>query len=74
MIQVPAFVDWFKSSRSEPSEGCVEVAFTPDHAVVGVRDSKDPTGPYLAVTAHDWATFIRDLSEPHSISYFPLKK
>lgn len=65
MIQ-PTFTNWRKSSRSEPAEGCVEVAFAADRAVVGVRDSKDPTGPFLAVTAHDWGTFVRGLRDPHS--------
>ncbi|GAA2441647.1 DUF397 domain-containing protein [Actinomadura vinacea] len=49
---------WRKSSHSDQHGGeCVEVA---DLAhVVGVRDSKDPDGPMLAVTAADWRSFIR---------------
>ncbi|GAB3054882.1 hypothetical protein GCM10027186_02400 [Micromonospora schwarzwaldensis] len=28
--------------------------------VVGVRDSKDPTGPVLTFTADAWRAFVRD--------------
>lgn len=48
--------NWRKSSRSGQSE-CVEVADNlPD--VVGVRDSKDPTGPVLTFDPQSWRTFI----------------
>ncbi|WP_068003587.1 DUF397 domain-containing protein [Nocardia pseudobrasiliensis] len=49
--------DWFKSSHSGASQECVEIAFLPG-GTVGVRDSKDPTGPALTFTAEDWDTFI----------------
>ncbi|MGY5308072.1 DUF397 domain-containing protein [Nocardia gipuzkoensis] len=43
-------VQWFKSSYSATHSDCVEVAFLDgDH--VGVRDSKNPTGPALVFTA-----------------------
>ncbi|MGQ4597220.1 DUF397 domain-containing protein [Nocardia sp. R6R-6] len=48
---------WFKSSRSETSGQCVEVAHL-DGGVVGVRDSKNPTGPALTFTPGEWDTFI----------------
>ena len=47
---------WFKSSRSGASKNCVEVAFVPG-GVVGVRDSKDPSGPALTFTADEWSSF-----------------
>jgi hypothetical protein len=40
---------WFKSRRSGPSKDCVEVAFLAG-GHVGVRDSKNPTGPALVFT------------------------
>jgi hypothetical protein len=50
---------WRKSSYSNGTGGsCVEIAvFTPtagnEHAIA-VRDSKDPDGPALTVTARQW--------------------
>ncbi|MFQ6397167.1 DUF397 domain-containing protein [Nocardia sp. KC 131] len=40
---------WFKSSRSSSGKECVEIAFL-DAGMVGVRDSKNPTGPALVFT------------------------
>jgi hypothetical protein len=47
---------WFKSSRSAGNGACVEVAITP--AYIGIRDSKNATGPALAVDRHAWSEFI----------------
>jgi hypothetical protein len=47
---------WFKSSRSGGDKNCVEVAFLPN-SLVGVRDSKNPSGPALTFTAAEWSTF-----------------
>lgn len=47
---------WFKSSRSSGSKDCVEVAFV-DGGAVGVRDSKNPTGPALVFAASEWDAF-----------------
>jgi Domain of unknown function (DUF397) len=51
---------WRRSSRSGSGSGgggnCVEVAYT-DH-VIGIRDSKNPTGSILIVTSSDWARFL----------------
>ncbi|MFJ4654353.1 DUF397 domain-containing protein [Nocardia sp. NPDC088792] len=50
---------WFKSSHSQPSGDCVEVAFLGDHTDnVGVRDSKDPAGPALVFPGEVWDDFI----------------
>ncbi|MEU7631992.1 DUF397 domain-containing protein [Nocardia sp. NPDC049220] len=48
--------NWFKSSRSGGGKECVEVAFV-DGGVVGMRDSKNPTGPALVFTPSEWDAF-----------------
>ncbi|NES15944.1 MULTISPECIES: DUF397 domain-containing protein [unclassified Micromonospora] len=48
---------WRKSTRSSQHD-CVEVAVNLP-GVVGVRDSKDPTGPVLTFTPTAWRTFLR---------------
>jgi hypothetical protein len=52
---------WRKSSRSNGNGGdCVEVCDNlPD--AVGVRDSKDPSGPVLVFGPDAWRTFVRDV-------------
>ncbi|ATL70757.1 DUF397 domain-containing protein [Nocardia terpenica] len=47
---------WFKSSRSGPERECVEAAHL-DDGYVGVRDSKNPTGPALVFTPGEWDAF-----------------
>ncbi|MEV0638489.1 DUF397 domain-containing protein [Streptomyces sp. NPDC050619] len=47
---------WFKSSYSDNEGGaCVEVALS---ATIHIRDSKNPTGPELHLTAPAWTEFI----------------
>jgi hypothetical protein len=47
---------WFKSSRSNNGQGCVEVAFNLDG--VYVRDTKDRgDGPILHFTDKQWRAF-----------------
>ncbi|WDQ02840.1 DUF397 domain-containing protein [Micromonospora chalcea] len=53
-----AAVTWRKSTRSNGSGNCVEVADNLP-GVVGLRDSKDPAGPALAFPPSSWAAFIR---------------
>ncbi|MET9028282.1 DUF397 domain-containing protein [Nocardia sp. NPDC004168] len=50
-------VTWFKSSHSSGQTDCVEVAWL-DEDGVGVRDSKNPTGPALVFTSGEWDAFI----------------
>ncbi|PYC76762.1 DUF397 domain-containing protein [Streptomyces tateyamensis] len=51
---------WFKSSYSSNGGECVEVAVNLS-ALVPLRDSKDPDGPALTVTAGAWAAFLAEL-------------
>ncbi|WP_067542850.1 DUF397 domain-containing protein [Nocardia crassostreae] len=51
---------WFKSSRSGGSKECVEVAFIP--GAVGVRDSKDRSGPALILAPGIWDDFMAGLN------------
>ncbi|MRH92588.1 DUF397 domain-containing protein [Nocardia sp. SYP-A9097] len=48
--------EWFKSSHSGSQGDCVEVAWLAEGAV-GVRDSKNPTGPALVFTPSQWDAF-----------------
>ncbi|MFI6779141.1 DUF397 domain-containing protein [Nocardia sp. NPDC050412] len=52
--------NWFKSSRSGASKDCVEVAFL-DTGIIGIRDSKNPTGPALTFTPTEWDTFTAEV-------------
>jgi hypothetical protein len=48
---------WVKSSLSFANGNCVEVANLPDGRV-GVRHSKDVTGPILRFTPDEWHAFL----------------
>ncbi|MGW0433387.1 DUF397 domain-containing protein [Micromonospora sp. NPDC003197] len=53
---------WRKSTRSNGSGGaCVEVADNLSD-VVGVRDSKDRTGPVLVFGPAAWRAFVADVA------------
>jgi hypothetical protein len=47
---------WFKSSYSSPNGNCVELAVLGDG--VGLRDSKDRSGPVLRFTPSEWEAFV----------------
>ncbi|MBQ0905030.1 DUF397 domain-containing protein [Micromonospora sp. U21] len=49
---------WRKSSRSNNGGNCVEVADNIP-GIVGLRDSKDPSGPALTFDPRAWATFVQ---------------
>jgi hypothetical protein len=51
------YVSWFKSTRSSGNDNCVEASFAVN-GDVGVRDSKDRSGPILEFTAGEWAAFV----------------
>lgn len=46
---------WHKASASNGADNCVEVAYV--DGVYGVRDSKDPSGPFLRFTPAEFAAF-----------------
>jgi hypothetical protein len=49
---------WFKSSYSTNEGGeCLEIAARPE--TILIRDSKNLTGPTLAVTPTTWTAFLR---------------
>ncbi len=55
-VPEPDGVVWRTSSYSGNGGDCVEVTSAPDGVLV--RDSKDPAGPTLAVTAAGWRSFL----------------
>lgn len=48
---------WRKSTRSQGSGACVEVAALSGHRIA-IRDSKNPAGPALVMTAGQWRAFL----------------
>ena len=53
---------WFKSSYSGGNATeCLEAAF--GHVEVLIRDSKQPAGPRLSISAATWSRFVADVVE-----------
>ncbi|MGW2663857.1 DUF397 domain-containing protein [Nocardia tengchongensis] len=59
-MSVEPGVRWFKSVRSTGAKECVEIAFLAGG--VGVRDSKNPTGPALVFLPAQWDSFTAALA------------
>ena len=58
MAMTDDFTNW-RISRTCESGACIEVAGRP--GTVAVRDSADPDGPLLAVSADKWRQFTASL-------------
>jgi hypothetical protein len=55
-------VAWQKSSRSNPSGNCVELAMLPG-GEIAMRNSRDPDGPALIYTSAEIAAFVQGAKE-----------
>jgi len=51
---------WRQSSYSTTQSNCVEVDL--GSPAIGVRDSKDPRGPVLAVPSDRWSAFLHGIA------------
>ncbi|MCD0482935.1 DUF397 domain-containing protein [Streptacidiphilus sp. ASG 303] len=49
--------EWRRSSHSNGSGACVEVAPTPDGGA-SIRDSRNPQGAVLTFQANEWRAFL----------------
>ncbi|MFG2096490.1 DUF397 domain-containing protein [Streptomyces sp. NPDC048612] len=53
--------DWHKSTYSGSEGGnCLEVAACP--SAIHIRDSKNPGGPILTLSADAWSAFLADVT------------
>ncbi|MEV7971081.1 DUF397 domain-containing protein [Sphaerisporangium sp. NPDC088356] len=65
MELLPPSLVWRKSTYSGSGDQCVEVALVGNASDAGVqalsvllRDSKNPSGPVVAVTSGQWRAFV----------------
>jgi hypothetical protein len=56
-ISAEPCLPWVKSSYSYASSNCVEVAGLSD-GLIGMRDSKDASGPVLQFSGAEWQAFL----------------
>lgn len=57
-------VAWIKSSYSDGTgTNCVEVAHLTPTQGIGIRDSKNPTGPALLLPSTAWTAFVAHLGQ-----------
>jgi hypothetical protein len=56
-VAITAITPWIKSSLSHVNGNCVEIADL-SNGHVGMRDSKNPTGPVLGIPSEEWKAFL----------------